>query len=102
MCRFCGCPSNRLIARVPSGIVFLVPYPGFVDRFFEWFFAINCLFPPSDKACGCFAPARSFVFSFLWERRGRFFYLSHHHSLNTYPLAALLTCSPITIELDSA
>lgn len=35
MCRFCGCPSHRLIARAPSGIVFLVPYPRFVDRFFS-------------------------------------------------------------------
>ena len=52
MCRFCGCPFNRLIARVPSGIVFLVPYPRFVDRFFEWFFAINCLFPPPIRPVG--------------------------------------------------
>lgn len=100
MCRFCGCPSNRLIARVPSGIVFLVPYPGFVDRFFEWFFAINCLFPPSDKACGCFAPARSFVFSFLWERRGRFFFIIIF--LNTYPWAACLPVSQLRLNRINA
>lgn len=64
-----------------------MPYQGFVDRFFRVVFRDQLLVSSSDKACAVLAPARFFVFSFLWERRGRFFYLSYL-SLNIYQLAA--------------
>ena len=51
-------------------------------------FLSRCLISPG-KACGCFAPARSRVFSFLRERRGRFFFINAI-SLNTYSGAACL------------
>ena len=51
-------------------------------------FLSRCLISPG-KACGCFAPARSFVFSFLWERRGRFFFHQRHSSIHTRELLCL-------------
>lgn len=54
----------------------------------------RCLISPG-KACGCFAPARSRVFSFLRDGGGDFFSTP---SINTYSGATLLTCSSIAIE----
>lgn len=87
MCRFCGCPFNRLIARVPSGIVFLVPYPRFVDRFFEWFFAINCLFPPPIRPVGV-SPRSLLCFFLSLGATGAIFF--HQRPLPQYILGGCL------------
>ena len=53
----------------------------------------------SDKAGGFSPPHAPFVFSFLWERRGRFF-ISRSSSSQYILWGCLLACSPIAIEWD--
>ena len=84
---------------MPSGILFLVPYQGFVDRFFRVVFRDQLLVSSSDKACGCFVPARSFVFFPFFGSEGGDFFISLIIFLSI-PIR-VATCLPILrLRLD--